>query len=582
MRHTAAETLGLGQAFHRVQRGQQLGGAVISGNLLALLSRRRPPRGYWLIENAAIGSIDCRGISFPHHIILRDCVLCGPTIFVDCDFTSTKGLVVEGCTHERELRVDGCTFLGRLILDSLVFSGNSTIQNSKFSEPPVFQAVASYGKLAFLGVRAGWQDQRRREHTSPREWCFRQCQFNGGLKIEVPPEPVAFSFAQCQFGQASATELLWQRGSTHVECRFVESLINGRIVLHRLGDEVNVFQRSNGTMVDFLRCVIGGEVDLRKIRLQWFNLEETSFDGGFLLTGMAGLSNRKKLWEYLLPLRWAAAQRCGVLLREQAYCRVGNLVVPTRWRIADLQRRQQGMSAMADDCGAIATEYENLKKAFARAPMTDREEEYCLYKASDYRRRHHLAEVGQSQFLVAAAILSLALVVALADFVLCSTAVTNLAFPVMALVAGLGGACVLGHRKAEAAPDANPEDCLGLLVLKWMVGYGVYLHRILVTAVLAIAAFALLFGVVIWAHTGTIEKDGRSILEYETCKCEAPSCYIQWRRVLYFSAVTFTTLGYGDYHPTGRAQLIAVAEALTGALLMALVVAVFTYKYLRR
>lgn len=44
-------------------------------------------------------------------------------------------------------------------------------------------------------------------------------------------------------------------------------------------------------------------------------------------------------------------------------------------------------------------------------------------------------------------------------------------------------------------------------------------------------------------------------------------------RSLYFSTVTFTTLGYGDYHPVGpTAKALAGAESLAGALLVALFV----------
>nr|WP_274381014.1 pentapeptide repeat-containing protein [Halorussus salinus] len=44
-------------------------------------------------------------------------------------------------------------------------------------------------------------------------------------------------------------------------------------------------------------------------------------------------------------------------------------------------------------------------------------------------------------------------------------------------------------------------------------------------------------------------------------------------RSLYFSTVTFTTLGYGDYHPVGpAAKALAGAESLAGALLVALFV----------
>jgi hypothetical protein len=43
---------------------------------------------------------------------------------------------------------------------------------------------------------------------------------------------------------------------------------------------------------------------------------------------------------------------------------------------------------------------------------------------------------------------------------------------------------------------------------------------------------------------------------------------------LYFSAVTFTTLGYGDYLPHGYAKLFAVLEALLGFAYFAFIVGV--------
>lgn len=54
------------------------------------------------------------------------------------------------------------------------------------------------------------------------------------------------------------------------------------------------------------------------------------------------------------------------------------------------------------------------------------------------------------------------------------------------------------------------------------------------------------------------------------------------RRLFYFSTVTFTTLGYGDYHPDGVLQVVASTEVLLGALVIALVTIVFARKFLRR
>jgi voltage-gated potassium channel Kch len=45
---------------------------------------------------------------------------------------------------------------------------------------------------------------------------------------------------------------------------------------------------------------------------------------------------------------------------------------------------------------------------------------------------------------------------------------------------------------------------------------------------------------------------------------------------LYFSALTFTTLGYGDFNPTTQAgQVLAVAETSAGVILLAILVFVF-------
>lgn len=42
-----------------------------------------------------------------------------------------------------------------------------------------------------------------------------------------------------------------------------------------------------------------------------------------------------------------------------------------------------------------------------------------------------------------------------------------------------------------------------------------------------------------------------------------------WREHFYFSAVTYTTTGYGDLTPAGNMRLLATIEALTGMIMIA-------------
>lgn len=50
---------------------------------------------------------------------------------------------------------------------------------------------------------------------------------------------------------------------------------------------------------------------------------------------------------------------------------------------------------------------------------------------------------------------------------------------------------------------------------------------------------------------------------------------------LYYSVVTFTTLGYGDFIPIGLSRLVAATEAFTGSFTIALFVVVFVKKMTR-
>ena len=78
----------------------------------------------------------------------------------------------------------------------------------------------------------------------------------------------------------------------------------------------------------------------------------------------------------------------------------------------------------------------------------------------------------------------------------------------------------------------------------------------------------LLFGQIYQNIGGIVDDSGNSVTDTFTC--------------IYFSIVTFTTLGYGDLHPVGTARAIAAAEALLGYMCMGLLIGVIVFLLTRR
>ncbi|MHB1158182.1 MAG: potassium channel family protein [Phycisphaerales bacterium] len=106
-------------------------------------------------------------------------------------------------------------------------------------------------------------------------------------------------------------------------------------------------------------------------------------------------------------------------------------------------------------------------------------------------------------------------------------------------------------------------------VMKWCLGYGIYTKRILFTAIGVIVGFAVLYAAV--AGDGTIKN------YYEPSVAE----HVTHFNALYFSTITFTTIGYGDYAPLGWLRMFAGTEGLLGLILMSVFTVSFARKLIR-
>jgi len=105
------------------------------------------------------------------------------------------------------------------------------------------------------------------------------------------------------------------------------------------------------------------------------------------------------------------------------------------------------------------------------------------------------------------------------------------------------------------------------LVGRLLFGYGERPLRVLIAAAAVILCWAAIywFGGVV-----AVTPEGRQIV---TCHEFIPS--------LYFSIVTFTTLGCGDFRPPPNLRLVAGVEAMLGAGLMALFIVSLARKFTR-
>ncbi|MCW8930301.1 MAG: ion channel [Gammaproteobacteria bacterium] len=110
-------------------------------------------------------------------------------------------------------------------------------------------------------------------------------------------------------------------------------------------------------------------------------------------------------------------------------------------------------------------------------------------------------------------------------------------------------------------------------VVDWFCGYGERPLNVVLFSLLLIGFSAILyFFLGIEAHGKLIHLNFSASLYTNS---------ISFLECLYFSVVTFTTLGYGDLVPIGAARPIAAFEAFTGNFTIALFVVVFVKKMTR-
>ena len=148
------------------------------------------------------------------------------------------------------------------------------------------------------------------------------------------------------------------------------------------------------------------------------------------------------------------------------------------------------------------------------------------------------------------------------------------------------------YREIECRKKAMREErfslnwfkSFGHSLLKYTCGYGEKPGLVVRNSFLIILLGAVLFFFCGVARVSTElpSEENPYIIDYSWESLNfSYTTFKDFGYCLYYSVVTFTTLGYGDIHPRGYSHIIASAEALTGAFFMALFVVVFARKMMR-
>ena len=103
--------------------------------------------------------------------------------------------------------------------------------------------------------------------------------------------------------------------------------------------------------------------------------------------------------------------------------------------------------------------------------------------------------------------------------------------------------------------------------MRFSSGYGEKPIRVIFTSLFVMlgCGFLYLFGG-ISTPAGILKIDSWDKL------IQFPQIINDFLNCIYFSVVSFTTLGYGDYHPVGWSRVVGASEGFIGAFFMAMFV----------
>lgn len=430
------------------------------------------------------------------------------------------------------LKFDRCEFADRCLVDVFWRPNQFEWRRCLFS---------GRTQLTLRGIESGELDS-----FLPRA-DIQECQFQDQVFIEIQAPIREVALETCQFNALSETRVIIPLATDRLS--FHGSRLLGQL---KVSGPSTLDDRPIVSAVIFTSTLITGSLDLRGINFSTVDFQDVAIVGG------------------------------GLELDEEQL-RLAN-EFPTHGQTADMPKWMR--------LDQISRQYDMLGRALPRSPQSWKVEDVCVFRSRDFQLRANIEAVGSWRYW-SAMVMTVILVLSSAGFL----ALLSSPWPGLAALGTLTGIAWGTWRPFRWLPPKLIDSFRAVwdrVVLQGMLGYGVRVWHIFGSALSWIGFFALFYWVSsTWnPDVGRIEVIGQNYVTILKGQAAPNDCLMTWsewsnwrlaevRDSFYYSVVTFTTLGYGDFSPQGRLRGVAACEALLGAVMIALMTVIFARKYLR-
>ena len=518
-----------------------------------------------LFQGESAGRVMLLGVSFLH------CTLC-------------EGIALRFCDIDKTFSLHATKISGNVVIEQCGFQTGSI---------PRITRCEYGGGLQWI------EGQLSDSYFNPREIRLNNCVLAGHNDFEV----TCLRLIRCHV--PSSGTIVVAPTTPHFQLMLSQCVVDGHVLLSRgVLYGMDDVKRQLSVRLDLSQSTISGEIDASNVAVTWVHLQDTNLSSGSFRLPLDGLRNRRS---ERLP-QFLSVDRAGAVLQELHY---------RGFKLSDDAELPSNLTDPYDGDEyylpsrrllRISQEYEELRDSFIHTSGADAQEDFCHYKCREYWRLYELEKIGHRRCRIERVLFSMSILL----LILWLFWLPGWCFVLPVLPCSIAW-CVDHVRKANH-PSAF-RAVIWSLGLKWITGHGASFGRSLISSAVAIVLYAVIvFSMTTWSpETGRVVQTGslgqpltifqeeqsapvllRSAVQYSVGGLTQPDRIREFSvttvdldfgaragRCLYFSTVTFTTLGYGDYRPEGRLRYVAASEAVTGAIMIALITVLLARRFLR-